>query len=260
MLAWAAYRYRMRGIARQYEIRLEERVSERTRIARELHDTLLQSFQGLLLRFQVAYELLPTRATEAKQDLGSAIDRTVRAINEGRSAVQGLRASATEGDDLAAGIKTLAEELAGAQYGDEVVFQVGLEGTSRPLHPMVGDEIYQVAAEALRNARRHAQASAIEVELRYDEQQLRLRVRDNGKGIDPKFLSSDGAAGHYGLHGMRERARLIGGKLTIWTAAESGTEIEFTLLAGRAYAASPATRLVGLLRRFARKSSEVAHE
>ena len=260
MLAWAAYRYRLRGIARQYEIRLEERVSERTRIARELHDTLLQSFQGLLLRFQVAYELLPTRATEAKQDLGSAIDRTVRAINEGRSAVQGLRASATEGDDLAAGIKTLAEELASAQYGDEVVFQVDLQGTSRPLHPMVGDEIYQVAAEALRNARRHAQASAIEVELRYDEQQLRLRVRDNGKGIDPKFLSGDGAAGHYGLHGMRERARLIGGEFTIWTAAESGTEIEFTLLAGRAYAATPATRLVGLLRRFARKSSEVPHE
>lgn len=260
MLAWAAYRYRLRSIARQYEIRLDERVSERTRIARELHDTLLQSFQGLLLRFQVAYELLPTRPTEAKQDLGGAIDRTVRAINEGRSAVQGLRASAVEGDDLAAGIKTLAEELASAEYGDEVVFQVDFQGTSRPLHPMVRDEIYQIAAEALRNSRRHAQASAIEVELRYEEQQLRLRVRDNGKGIDPKFLTDEAATGHYGLHGMRERARLIGGELTIWTAADSGTEIELTVLAGRAYTGSPSTRLAGLLRRLAGKSSEVERE
>jgi ligand-binding sensor domain-containing protein/signal transduction histidine kinase len=250
LMVWAIYSYRLRSIARQYDVRLEERVNERTRIARDLHDTLLQSFQGLLLRFQVAYELLPGRPTEAKQDLGSAIDRTVRAINEGRSAVQGLRASAVEGDDLAAAIKTLAEELASSQYGDEVVFHIDIQGASRPLHPMVRDETYQIAGEALRNSRQHAQASAIEVELRYDEQQLKLRVRDNGKGIDPQLLSGEGAAGHYGLHGMRERAELLGGKLTIWTAAESGTEIEFTLLAGRAYAASPSTRLVGLLRKF----------
>ena len=260
MLAWAAYRYRLRAIARQYEIRLDERVSERTRIARELHDTLLQSFQGLLLRFQVAYERLPTRPAEAKQDLGSAIDRTVRAINEGRSAVQGLRASAVEGDDVAAGIKTLAEELASAEYGDKVVFQVDLQGTSRPLHPMVRDEIYQIAAEALRNSRRHAQASAIEVELLYEEHRLRVRVRDNGKGIDTKYLTGEAATGHYGLHGMRERARLIGGELTVWTAPNSGTEIELTVLASRAYSGGPSTRLAGLLRRLAGKSSEVARD
>ena len=260
MLAWAAYRYRLRGIARQYEIRLDARVSERTRIARELHDTLLQSFQGLLLRFQVAYELLPTRPIEAKQDLGSAIDRTVRAISEGRSAVQGLRASVIEGDDLAAGIKALVEELASAQYGDQVVFQFELQGTSRPLHPVARDEIYQIAAEVLRNARRHAQATAIEVELRYEEQQLRMRIRDNGKGIDPRFLSAEAATGHYGLHGMRERARLLGGKFTIWTAPDSGTEIELMVLAARAYTGSPSTRFAGVLRRFAGKRSEVARE
>lgn len=260
MVAGAAYRYRLRSIARQYEMRLDERVRERTRIARELHDTLLQSFQGLLLRFQVAYELLPACPTEAKQDLAGAIDSTVRAIYEGRTAVQGLRAAAGEGDDLAGAIKALAQELAGGRHADQMVLHVDLQGSSRPLHPMVRDEIYQIAGEALRNSRRHAQASAIEVELRYDEQQLRLRVRDNGRGIDPKFLRREGAAGHFGLRGMRERARLIGGKLSIWTAVDSGTEVELTVPAARAYASSPATRLALLLRRFARKSSEVVHE
>lgn len=256
----ALYFLRVRQLQRQFETQLEARESERTRVARELHDTLLQSFQGLLLRFQVAYELLPARPAEAKQDLASAIDRTVHAINEGRDAVQGLRASAVEGDDLAAAIKTLAEELASDPSKEEVVFRVDLQGTSRPLRPIVRDEIHQIAGEALRNSRRHARASGIEVELRYDERQLRLRVRDNGTGIDPRFLSGDGAAGHYGLHGMRERAKLIGGKLTIWTAADSGTEIELAVPAARAYAAGSVGRFAWLARKLSRRLSGAAHE
>ena len=101
------------------------------------------------------------------------------------------------------------------------------------------DEIYRVASEALRNAFRHAEAQQIEVEFRYDQRQFRLRVRDDGKGMDAKFLAAEGRAGHFGLHGMRERARLMGGKLTVWTAAESGTEIELILSGARAYAAAP---------------------
>ena len=119
-----------------------------------------------------------------------------------------------------------------------VELRVGVEGTPRTLHPIVRDEIYRIGSEALRNAFRHAEAKQIEVELRYDERQLRLRIRDDGKGIDPEFLTAEGREGHFGLHGMRERAKLIGGKLTVWTAPGSGTEIELSVPASRAYTAS----------------------
>jgi signal transduction histidine kinase len=242
-LLWALYQLRLRQIAHAFNARLEERVAERTRIARDLHDTLLQSFQGLLLRFQTVRELLRTRPAEAEQILGSAIDQTAHAITEGRNAVQGLRASTVEHNDLAAAITTLGEELAAQATGNTPVgLRVDVEGTSRTLHPIVRDEIYRIASEALRNAFRHAEAKQIEVELRYDERQLRLRVRDDGKGIEPNFLTAEGRAGHFGLHGMHERAELIGGKVTVWSAPESGTEIELSIPAARAYAEALAPR------------------
>jgi signal transduction histidine kinase len=258
-LLYGLYRVRLRQVATQVRGRLEARLAERERIAREIHDTLLQTFQGLLLRFQVAHELLPEHATEAKHDLGSAIERTVRAITEGRDAVQGLRACPVEGHGLAVALKTLADELASGPSEEEVVFRIDLQGTSRPLRPIVRDEIQQIAGEALRNSWRHAHASEIEVELRYDERQLRLRVRDNGRGIDQKVLSREGAAGHFGLQGMRERAELIGGKLTIWTAAGSGTEIELSVPGPLAYV-RPSGRLTWLPKRLSRKLSEMAYD
>jgi signal transduction histidine kinase len=240
LLLWALYQLRLRQIAQAFNARLEERIGERTRIARDLHDTLLQNFQGLLLRFQTVLALCETRPAEAKEVLRSSIDQTAQAITEGREAVQGLRASTVERNDLAQAITTLGEQLAAEASGaTSVGLHVEVEGTSRNLHPIVRDEIYQVAGEALRNAFRHAEAQQIEVEFRYDQRQFRLRVRDDGKGIEPALLTAEGRAGHFGLHGMRERAKLMGGKLTVWTAAESGTEIEFILPAARAYAASP---------------------
>ena len=234
------YQFRLRQIARVFDVRLEERVAERTRIARDLHDTLLQSFQGLLLHFQTAYALFDTRPANAKEVLGSSIDQTAQAITEGREAVQGLRASTVESNDLAQAITTLGEQLAAeASSAASVGLHVEVEGTPRNLHPIVRDEIYRIASEALRNTFQHAEAQRIEVEFRYDERQLRLRVRDDGKGIDAIFLTAEGRTGHFGLHGMRERAKLMGGKLTVWTAAESGTEIEIIIPAARAYAASP---------------------
>jgi signal transduction histidine kinase len=119
-----------------------------------------------------------------------------------------------------------------------VVFEVEVEGVPRNLHPILRDEVYRVAAEALRNAFRHAHAQRIEVEILYGEKWLRLRVRDDGKGIDPKLLSGDGRAGHYGLHGMRERARLAGGKLAVWSKLDSGTEVDLSIPASTAYATS----------------------
>jgi signal transduction histidine kinase len=245
LVALAAYLIRMRQLTRLLNARFEERLAERVRVARELHDTLLQSFQGLLLRFQTAYALFDTRPADAKDVLENSIDQTAQAITEGREAVQGLRASTVESNDLAQAITTLGEQLATETRGATetrdiaVGMFVEVEGTPWDLHPIVRDEIYRVASEALRNAFRHARAKQIEVEFRYDERQLRLRVRDDGKGIDSKFLAAEGRAGHFGLHGMRERAKLMGGRLTVWTAAESGTEIELIIPAAYANAASP---------------------
>jgi signal transduction histidine kinase len=239
-LLWTLYQLRLRQIRQGFNARLEERVGERTRIARDLHDTLLQSFQGLLLRFQTVSALFETRPADAREILTNAIDQTAQAITEGREAVQGLRASTVERNDLARAIKTLGDELAVEVSSNTAVgLQVDVEGTPRTLHPILRDEIYRIASEALRNALRHAEAKQIEVELRYDERQFRLLVRDDGRGIDPNFLTAEGREGHFGLHGMRERAKLMGGKLTVWTAAESGTEIELIIPAAHAYASSP---------------------
>jgi signal transduction histidine kinase len=229
---------------------LEARVEERTRIARELHDTLLQSLHGLLLRFQTIYELLPARASEAKQSLAGAIDMAAQAITEGRDAVQGLRSASLESKDLQAAIKALGEEFAAEENRDDsVALSMIVEGRSRVVNPILRDEIYRIATEALGNAFHHAQARRIEVELRYDERQLRLRVRDDGKGIDPTFLGKEGRAGHFGLQGMRERANGMGGKLTVWSAPDAGTEIELTVPAARAYSAATSTTAPGSPRR-----------
>ncbi len=230
-----AFNHAARQLRRQFEMTLEARVRERTRIARELHDTLIQSFHGLLLRFHTVFQLLPERPMEAKEKLGSAIEQAAEAITEGRDAVQGLRDSTIEGNDLALAISTLGEELAADSSGHRPAFRVAVEGESRNLHPILGEEVYKIAAEALRNAFRHAQGQQVEVEIRYENEQFRLRVRDDGKGIDPAVLSRQGAEGHYGLHGMRERATLIGGKLTVRSELDAGTEVELHIPATAAY-------------------------
>jgi signal transduction histidine kinase/ligand-binding sensor domain-containing protein len=237
-LLWVAYRLRIRQVTRQFNRTLDARVSERTRIARELHDTLLQSFHGLLLRFQTALYLLPDRPAEAKEKLAGAIDHAAKAITEGRDAVQGLRSSTIEKNDLAQAISALGGELAADGSGLRPALHVAVEGETRELHPILRDEIYKIAAEALRNAFRHAQAGRVEVEIRYDTEQLRLRVRDDGKGIDPQVLAKQGLEGHYGLRGMPERAAVIGGRLAVWSEVGAGTEVELRLPARIAYATS----------------------
>jgi len=206
----------------------------------------------LLLRFQIVSELLPGRPVEAKEQLDKAIDRAANAITEGRDAVQGLRASTVETNDLAAAVNSLGEELATnpANHGSPA-FRVTVEGESRDLHPIVRDEIYRVAAEALRNAFCHAEASQVEVEIRYDDHHFRLRVRDDGKGMDPAVVAAQGRAGHYGLPGMRERANLMGGNLSVWSEVGSGTEVELMVPSAVVYAGRG--RRSRLLRTAARK-------
>ena len=237
-LVWAAYQYRLRQIAYEFDTRLQERVNERTRIARDLHDTLLQSFHGLLFRLQAVSNMLP-EGGDAKRNLETAIDQGAQAITEGRDAVQDLRASTVVTNDLAQAMSTLADELAAAQVPDPhaspPVVDVAVEGTPRNVHPILRDEIYRIGGEALRNAFRHARARRIEVEIRYDDRQLQVRVRDDGKGIDQTVLDEQ-PTGHFGVPGMRERAGLIGGHLEVWSKSGSGTEVELTIPARAAYA------------------------
>jgi hypothetical protein len=178
--------------------------------------------------------IVAERPELAKEKLDGAITEAARAITEGRNAVQGLRESTVGTSDIADAINTLGAELAAAR-GDRQApaFHVTVEGEPRPLHPILRDDIYKITAEALRNAFRHAEATDVEVEIRYDRQQFRLRVQDDGKGFDEALLPRQAAAGHYGVPGMRERAVLMGGTLTVWSKEGAGTAVELCVPSGR---------------------------
>jgi signal transduction histidine kinase len=235
----AALRYRLARVHAAVNLRFEERLAERTRIARELHDTLLQSFQGLMLRLQVVDDLLPPG--KAKDHLQLSLERADQAITEGRSAVKDLRSSSTCTNDLAQAVKAGGDELAPE---GSAAFHLIVEGSVRDLDPIIRDELYRIAREALRNAFKHAAARHIETEIAYGERVLRLRVRDDGQGLRTDLLKV-GRPGHYGLSGMRERAHQIGARLEIWSGENAGTEIEISIPAALAYRAAP-VRLFGL--------------
>jgi len=256
LMLWGLYHLRVLQLQREFNAALEARVGERTRVARDLHDTLLQSFQALMLRFAVVQRLLPGRVEEAERELQRAMELATAAITEGRDAVQGLRDSTLESNDLVRAIQTIGEDLAAKETNQSsATFGVRVEGASRELRPLLRDEVYRIAAESLRNAFRHANARRVEVEIRYGEKQFRLRVRDDGRGIDATLLTGDGPAGHYGLRGMRERAQLVGGKLAVWSELEGGTEIELTIPARNAYEEAP--RSSWWSQRFSGKESDV---
>jgi signal transduction histidine kinase/ligand-binding sensor domain-containing protein len=236
------YQLHVRRLTRDFNLRLDERVNERTRIARELHDTLLQSFQGLMLRFQSARDLLPTEPAKAVEALDGALDRADQAIVEGRDAIQNLRSSTVVSNELAQEITTLAAELNdGNGRKGATTFSMSVEGSPRDLHPIVRDDIHRIAREALRNAFRHSQADRIEAEVTYGSRELRLRIRDDGKGIKPQHLS-EGRASHWGLTSMRERAVQIGAQLSLWSEVGAGTEVELRIPGALAYRAPSGRR------------------
>jgi signal transduction histidine kinase len=235
LLLWALYQLRLQQLQRQFNVGAEARVNERTRIARELHDTLLQSFHGLMFQFQAARNMLPRRPEEAMQVLEGAISATEQAISESRGAIQDLRSEHTAPGDLAELLTIMGQELTDLQKGDSPVFRVIVEGERRTLAPNLQNEVCRIAREILRNAVRHAHAHRIEAEIRYDDQGLRLRIRDDGRGLDPKVLEEGGTVGHWGLRGVRERAQQIGAQLDFWTEAGAGTEVQLTVPAAVAY-------------------------
>ncbi len=248
-----AYYLRLRQVAEQFNARLDER----SRIARELHDTLLQSFHGLMFRFQAVRNMLPGRTEEAIKALDEALERTEQAMAEGRDAIHDLRSSAVATNELAQTVTALGNEM-GRELAsaDPAEFHLVVEGPPRDLHPILRDEVYAIAREAVRNAFHHAQARNIEVDIRYSGSLFQLHIRDDGKGVDPKIVAEKGRAGHYGVPGMRERARRIGGKLDVWTATGVGTEIELSIPASIAYETSPGRTGRSVLRLFGKKAAK----
>lgn len=238
------FRFRVRQLTRQFNLGLEARVSERTRIARDLHDTLLQSFQGVLIHFHAATNLLPGRPDDARRKLESILEQAERAVTEGREAVQALRGAHVASEDLPDALTILAGQLRGDNDPDSATAMfLNVEGTPRPLRAIVRDDVYRIASEAMRNAVRHAQAHAIQVDIHYDQRHFQIRIRDDGIGIDTAVLEAHGISGHWGLPGMRERAELIGGTLDVRSRMGSGTEIDLSLPASKAYMPAADRRL-----------------
>ena len=234
---WALYRLRLHQLAREFNAQMEGRVDERLRVARDLHDTLLQSFQGLMPVFQTARNLLPGQSDRAAEVLDEGLHDAADAIVEGRNAIQNLRAKPSLDPDLGSLLNAAGKELAQSPEaeGSAPAFRVVVEGSRLPLAPLLRDEIYRIGREMLRNAFRHAHAGRIEAEIRYDRGMFRLRIRDDGKGIDSSVLKEGARTGHWGLPGMHERAKRMGGRLKIWSEPGAGTEAELTVPARIAY-------------------------
>jgi len=247
-ILWMFYLSRLKQVAAGIRARMEERLGERERIARELHDTLLQSIQGLILRFQAAADRIPA-AEPARQMIDKVLDRADEVMAEGRDRVKNLRFSAQGMKPLPEAFTDVIKEHA---LNNGVEFSVVVEGGPRKLNPLVRDEAYWIGHEALVNALHHGGAKRIEVEIAYDFAQFRLRFRDDGCGIDPKIIEAGGKPGHWGMRGMRERATKIGAHLEIWSGPGTGTELELKVRGSVAYSAqrngSPWRRLRRLWR------------
>jgi signal transduction histidine kinase/ligand-binding sensor domain-containing protein len=225
-----AYRARLAQVSARMKHQLEARMLERERIARELHDTLLQGFQGLMLRFQSVADLISPEQP-ARGLLEEAMTRGDEVLADGRDRVRALR-GAQVSDDLPNALQKSAANLA---IGSSPEARVIVEGTPRTLHPVVNDELIAICNEAIANAFKHANARNIDVHIVYRRRRLDLQIRDNGVGIDPQVMEN-GRKGHYGLTGMRERAQKIRASFTLSSRNNLGTEVEITLPASVAYA------------------------
>src|SRR5215469_14926065 len=204
--AWAITR-------RIVELRLEERVHERTRIAQDLHDTFFQGIQGLLLRFHTATCQLH-KEEPARRIFEETLKQSDQVMLEGRELVLDLRATGSEQTDLPTAFADLGERM---RAGSSSEFMVVVNGAVRSLDPVVYEELFKIGKEALSNAFRHSGAHSIEVELNYKGSELRVRIRDDGTGIDSAILQQGRRGGHFGLPGMRERAQRVGAQLDIWS-------------------------------------------
>lgn len=244
LLIGALFSARLRQVTqrqrRSLEQRMADRLNERTRIARELHDSLLQGFQGLMFRIQAVRQLLPGRPGEAASVLDSTLGVADQAIYEGRDAIQNLRSSTFDDHDLPTALGTLGVELGvGIEAQSQPGYRVVVEGRPRALIPILHDDIYRIVREAVRNAYQHANPRHIETEVTFGDSEFRVRVRDDGIGVDPQILIRGRRPGHWGLPGMRERSVSLGGQLNVWSDKNAGTEIDLRISAQIAYLRPP---------------------
>jgi signal transduction histidine kinase len=250
-MLWLFYISRLKRATEQVQERLGARMEERERIARELHDTLLQGFQGLMLRLQAVLKTVPAEEP-THQMIESVLDRADQVLLEGRQSVRDLREEGAGGNELSGTLVRCGEELA---EGKASLFSLSVVGTPQALGPIVFNEVYRIGREALINAFQHSHAAKIELELTYSDAQLCLRIRDDGAGINPDILGA-GKPGHWGLSGMRERARKIGAQLNIWSKPGAGTELELTIPAKVAYPQEGKESFWGRMRGTLTKSTE----
>ena len=237
-LAALAVRLRVRTVTREIETRLSARQAERIRIARELHDTLLQGFQGLLVRFQVVADAIP-EGQAAKPMMEAVLDRADEILVEGRDRVRDLRSEEDGGSPLLKSLESIAFAL---EREGCAPIEVRSSGSPRLLDAETQHEFVAIAREAMTNACKHAEASAISCHLTFTASRVLLVVEDDGAGIDKAVLRAGGRPGHWGLTGMRERARQIGAALSVGRAA-NGTRVELTLNMRLAYLRRMARRL-----------------
>jgi len=224
------YVLRLRQVNAQIRARLYERVAERERIARELHDTFLQGIQGLLLRFHTAARSMPSDSS-ARKSIQEILTQSNEIMLTGRQLVHDLR-STTRAVTLSEELKAIGRGFQG-NYATE--FSVSTHGRELPVIPIVADELFKVGREAISNAFRHAQASSIRVELDYKDRELTLLIRDNGQGVDERILLEGKKGGHWGLPGMRERVAQLKGNVRFESRQGIGTTVEVTIPANRAY-------------------------
>jgi signal transduction histidine kinase len=226
---WAFYRLRTYQIHAAISTRFEERLAERTRLARELHDTLLQTIEGSKM---IVDDLLdpPAVSGRPREVMGRLSGALAQALFEIRTSLNSLRNATASGNDLAEAFRRAADDCANRGVTN---IEFIVEGTAREMRPIVRDEIYRIGHEAIRNACQHSDAERIEVRLSYGDN-LVFSVRDNGRGIDPE-VTSQGKNDHFGLQGMRERARQCSGTLTISSSKESGTRVELMIPGNRVF-------------------------
>ncbi|HXM93914.1 MAG TPA: two-component regulator propeller domain-containing protein [Candidatus Dormibacteraeota bacterium] len=230
IFAWSAYRLRVWQVTTHLQDRFEDRLNERTRIAQELHDNLIQDVMGISLQIEVTDELLPSNFP-AKQSLARAVDLCKSALDAGRRALNDLRTVPLSAADLVKSFSQLANDLA-SDMG--TVVDVIVEGHERPLNALTGNDVLQVGRQAITNAFQHARATRINVLLSYGQQQLQIRIQDNGRGVSEETLNLR-RPGHYGITGMQERAERLGTSISIRSRIGKGTEVNLSVPAHLIY-------------------------
>ncbi|HEX3660145.1 MAG TPA: two-component regulator propeller domain-containing protein [Acidobacteriaceae bacterium] len=255
LLVATAYVLRVQQIVRQAHMRAEERLMERERIARELHDTLLQGVLSASMHLEAAHDQLPEESP-ARPVMRKVLVVMRQVIEEGRNALRGLRTKVADDADLAVAFSRIGQEFG---IDDRIALRVTRQSDLRTLRSRIRGEVYRIGREAVMNAFLHAKPKSVDVILEEAGRSFRLIVRDDGCGIDPHVLDA-GREGHWGLAGMRERSESIGGTLRLRSRLGAGTEVELIVpqaIAFVPHSGAAASRWLRWLRRAPRETHEL---